>query len=249
MNENEAFISIKDHIKYFPNKLLCRLINPSRSDIGRISKQILNKINLKFISGTKVYQWKNSTSAIEWLNNIPNKDQHRFILFDIESFYPSITEDFLNEALNFAKTKVDITNQEISNIMQSRNTFLFNKNQPTVKKSGNEEFNVPMGCFDGAELCEIIGIYILTKLQRVLQKDNARLYRDHGLGVTKELSSPEWKGNKKKYRNFKKLGLSITIRMNLHVVDFLVVQFNLKTNFYKPYMKPNSVPVYINNTI
>ena len=191
MNENEAFISIKDHIKYFPNKILCRLINPSGSDIGRISKQILNKINLKFISGTKVYQWKNSTSAIEWLNNIPNKDQHRFIVFDIESFYPSITEDFLNKALNFAKTKVDITNQEISNIMQSRNTFLFNKNQPTVKKSGNEEFNVPMGCFDGAELCEIIGIYILTKLQRVLQKDNARLYRDHGLGVTKELSSPE----------------------------------------------------------
>ena len=34
--------------------------------------------------------------------------------------------------------------------------------------------------------------------------------------------------------------------MNLHVVDFLDIQFNLKTNSYKPYMKPNSVPVYIN---
>ena len=32
--------------------------------------------------------------------------------------------------------------------------------------------------------------------------------------------------------------------MNLHVVDFLDIQFNLKTNSYKPYMKPNSVPVY-----
>ena len=45
---------------------------------------------------------------------------------------------------------------------------------------------------------------------------------------------------------FKKLGLSITIRMNLHVVNFLDIQFNLKTNSYKPYMKVNSVPVYIN---
>ena len=36
--------------------------------------------------------------------------------------------------------------------------------------------------------------------------------------------------------------------MNLHVVDFLDIQFNLKTNSYKPYMKPNSVPVYINKS-
>ena len=34
--------------------------------------------------------------------------------------------------------------------------------------------------------------------------------------------------------------------MNLHVVDFLDMQLNLKKNSYKPYMKPSSVPVYIN---
>ena len=161
--ENEAYITIKGHKKDFSNKILCRLINPLKSDIGRISKQILDKISLKLISDTKVNQWKNSTSVIEWFNNTPNKDQNRFVVFDIESFYPSISEDLFNKALNFAKTKLDITNQEISIIMQSRNT-LFNKIQPWVKKSGNEEFDVPMGCFDGAELCEIIGIYILTKL-------------------------------------------------------------------------------------
>ena len=36
--------------------------------------------------------------------------------------------------------------------------------------------------------------------------------------------------------------------MNLHVVDFLDIQFNLKANSYKPYMKANSVPVYINKS-
>ena len=140
-----------------------------------------------------------------------------------------------NEALNFAKTKVDITNQEMSIIMQSRNTLLFNKNQLWVKKSGNEEFDVSMGCFDAAELCEIIGIYILTKLQSILQKDNAGLYRDDGLRVTKELPRPEMERKQKQIIEiFKKLGLSITIRINLHVVDFLDIKFNLKTNSYKP---------------
>ena len=50
--------------------------------------------------------------------------------------------------------------------MQSRNTLLFNKNQPWVKKSGNEEFDVPMGCFDGAELCEMIGIYYINEITK-----------------------------------------------------------------------------------
>ena len=63
---------------------MCRLINPSKSDIGRISKQVIDKTNLKLISDTKVNQWKNSTSAFEWFNNIPNKDQHTFLVFDIE---------------------------------------------------------------------------------------------------------------------------------------------------------------------
>ena len=51
-----------------------------------------------------------------------------------KSFYPSLSEDLFNEVLNFAKTKVDITNQEMSIIMQSRNTLLFNKNQSSAKK-------------------------------------------------------------------------------------------------------------------
>ena len=61
----------------------------------------------------------------------------------------------------------------------------------------------------------------------------------------KELPGPEMERKRKQIiKIFKKLGLSITIK--IHVVDFLDVQFNLKTNSYKPYMKPNNEPVYIN---
>ena len=91
-------------------------------------------------------------------------------------------------------------------------------------------------------MCKIIGIYISTKLQSVLQKDNARLWRDDGLGVTKELPCPEMERTRKQIiEMFKKLGLSIMIRMNLYVVDFLDIQFNLKMNSYKQYMKRNII--------
>ena len=38
LDENEAYVTIKDHKKGFPDKISCRLINPSRKDTGKISK-------------------------------------------------------------------------------------------------------------------------------------------------------------------------------------------------------------------
>ena len=37
MEETEAYITVKDHKEAFPHKLSFRLINPSESDIGKIS--------------------------------------------------------------------------------------------------------------------------------------------------------------------------------------------------------------------
>ena len=45
LQETEAFITIKDHKEDYPNKISCRLINPSKSSIGKICKVILDKIN------------------------------------------------------------------------------------------------------------------------------------------------------------------------------------------------------------
>ena len=56
MYENESYITIKDHKENFPNKISCRLINPSKSDIEKISKTILDKIISKIVSLTNVNQ-------------------------------------------------------------------------------------------------------------------------------------------------------------------------------------------------
>ena len=37
LDDNDAYISIKDHKKGFPDKIACRHINPSKTDIGKIA--------------------------------------------------------------------------------------------------------------------------------------------------------------------------------------------------------------------
>ena len=39
LDENEAYVTIRDHKEGFPDKMSCRLINPSKADIGNKYKQ------------------------------------------------------------------------------------------------------------------------------------------------------------------------------------------------------------------
>ena len=54
-----------------------------------------------------------------------------------------------------------------------------------VKKTGNPLFDVTMGSFDGAELCELVGLYLLNKIKPLLGTGNVGLYRDDGLAIVK----------------------------------------------------------------
>ena len=47
-----AFITLKDHKPNFANNPTCRLINPSKSEIGIVSKKILQRVNAKIVSTT-----------------------------------------------------------------------------------------------------------------------------------------------------------------------------------------------------
>ena len=88
MAKQQAFISLKDHKENFQNNPTCRLINPTKSEMGLVSKKILEKINAKIRSLTSLSQCKNTASVINWFNNIPNRANSVFIVFDIESFLP-----------------------------------------------------------------------------------------------------------------------------------------------------------------
>ena len=46
--------------------------------------------------------------------------------YDIEEFYPSISEDFPKKSINYARTFVDIISDEEETIMHCRKSLLFN---------------------------------------------------------------------------------------------------------------------------
>ena len=111
MLETEAYVTVKDHKEGFPHKLSFRLLNPSKSDIGKISKNILDRVNKSLIASTHANQWKNTSFVIDWFKNIPNKRQSRFIQFDVDNFYPSISYTLFNNAIQYACEITEITNQ------------------------------------------------------------------------------------------------------------------------------------------
>ena len=61
------------------------------------------------------------------------------------------------------------------------------------------------------------------------------------------MSGPEVERNKKDLmRIFKSTGLSITVKTNLKIPNFLNIHFEIKENIYQPYKKLNDEPLYIN---
>ena len=246
-SRRNSYITIKDHKENFPNTIKCRLINPAKSEIGIVSKHYLENINKNIRLKSQVNQWRNTSSVISWFKNIPSKEQSKFIKFDIVDFYPSITEELLLKSLDYAKSIDAIDDNVIKVIMHSRRSLLFDKDTVWVKKQ-NSNFDVTMGSYDGAELCELTGLYILHILGNELGKENLGLYRDDGLGCFQNLSGPESERIKKKICSiFQNCGLKITIETNLVVTDFLDVTFNLKNGKYYPYRKPNNEPLYIHH--
>ena len=60
-----AYITLKVHKDNFRSADPCRLINPSKSNIGKISKSVLDNINRNLLKLLQVNQWRNSESVIK----------------------------------------------------------------------------------------------------------------------------------------------------------------------------------------
>ena len=121
--EKPAFITIKDHKENFENNMKCRLINPTKTEIGRVSKYILDRINTDIGSKCKLNQWKNTKEVINWFSQLRQKNKLTFLTFDIIDFYPSISDELLNKSIEWAKKRTSIDDQEYETMMHSRRTL------------------------------------------------------------------------------------------------------------------------------
>ncbi len=99
-----------------------------------------------------------------WQKKIKEKHGHSFVSFDMVDFYPLISENVLDQALSWASNLAIITKDEISIIKHVRKSLLFNDGKPWTEKDSKSLFDVTMGSHDGAEICELVGLFILNKL-------------------------------------------------------------------------------------
>ena len=149
--------------------------------MGIFSNKYLENIISKLNSKLQYNQWRNTSTIIEWFKAIKNKAKCRFIKFDIADFYPSISIELLDRSISFVNSSIDIEGIIINTINYARKFLLFGDSGAWVKKDGNPLFYVTMGSFDRAEVCELVGLYLLIKIKPLLGSNNVGLYRDNGL--------------------------------------------------------------------
>ena len=61
--KQNCFITLKDHKPNFQNNPAVRLLNPIKNEFGRISKTILDKINVNLRNSLHLNQWKKLTRS------------------------------------------------------------------------------------------------------------------------------------------------------------------------------------------
>ena len=121
---------------------------------------------------------------------IEEKSKYKLIVFDIKDFYPSIKETRLIKAINFAEKLVNITNKDKVIIKHARKSLLYDNCEPWMKKDSGL-FDVSMDAYDGVEVCELVGTFLLYKLSLKYNKNDIGLYRDDGLAIFKNISGPK----------------------------------------------------------
>ena len=82
--QSDAFLTIKDHKQAFPSRVECRLLNPAKSNIGIISKQILEEAVTEIKLQTMSNQFQNSNEVISWFKSLENKQDLSFLKFDVK---------------------------------------------------------------------------------------------------------------------------------------------------------------------
>ena len=109
---NKPFFTIKDHKGDFETNQIYHLLNPTKSNIGKISKIILERVNDDLRALTKYKQWKSSKAVIDSFNDIPDKSKCLFSIFGRQGFYPSVSEELLRKTIQFASENVIINETE-----------------------------------------------------------------------------------------------------------------------------------------
>ena len=147
-------------------------------------------------------------------------------------FYPFISKELLTKSINYTKSITSIEEEVIKTVFHARKSLLFDKTSVWVKK-GKPGFDLTMGSYDRAEMCELVELYLLNLLTIEFGKKNIDFYREDDLSYFQNISGPDSERIKKKMcKIFKEGRLNITVACNSAITDFFDVTFDFKSSTY-----------------
>ena len=74
-NTENCFITIKDHKSDFKTNPECRLINPAKTQIGRVSKIIVQEICNLLRLALNINRWRSTKHCIKWFEEYEKDDR------------------------------------------------------------------------------------------------------------------------------------------------------------------------------
>ena len=226
-----------------------QLINLSKNELGNVSKNIVEQIIMDLANHSEHNQWKNNSCVIERFKNINERNKYAVIQLDSKEFYPSITEEIFQNAITFSKGFISIIDPDLKIIKHCSRSLLFSKEEVWNKKPTAIFFDITMGNYDCAEVCKLVGIYILPHRETMIKKNEMGLYRDNGLLILRGANSQKTDKTRKNVKEiFKNIGFKIDIVANLREVNFLDVTFNQINGTFCPHRKPNDKLLYIHTS-
>ena len=128
----------------------------------------MDKINKKISQKFELNQWKTDV-VIDWFKEIKYKNLYEFATFNIKEFYLSIKKCLLKNAINFAEQHTEISEKDEAIIFHAKKSLLFNGQHVWIKTGGGL-FDVTMGAFNGAKVCEALEIFFFINFQKIITK-------------------------------------------------------------------------------
>ena len=170
-----------------------------------------------------------------------------FVNFDIQKFYPTINIGHLKNAICFSEQITKISEDDIKIIKHTCNLVLTYNGKLWIKKDQESTFNVLMGSYFGAELCDLIGLYILDNLINEYETVQIRIYRDVGLVIIRFNNNHELENKKKRtIKIITDIGYNMTIDVGMTRCNVLDISQDLANKCQMPFKKENSCINYIN---
>ena len=122
--------------------------------------------------------------------------QIKFIIFDIKNFYSSISKKPLDDSINFARQHSnkkrrfqDYPTPKKITPLQQQNSMAKEKRQPS---------DLATEAYDGAEVCELVGLFPLNSLANEFDTNSVGLNRGDRLALFKNINGI---GQKKYVKN------------------------------------------------